>query len=547
MAEAIATQSWGSDNFSALVDPHIFSDTLSDIPLITGVPALIYLSHGTLIFLVHGRRIFATAPALIQITGAASVETTSQGNASGKYWTFKPAYNDALRDVEGLTVTPFETALEAARIGGRPIALARTRYGVLAIAYKSHTGKWECIERFHISSSAITTEARIGVLLWSTSAILGNAEDSVDIAIIGAGPTGLSAAAWAQELGLSYRIYGEPLAFWKRHIAPLPLRSPPASTNISSPRPGYQYVDYARQHAIDTETPVSMAAFLAYANWFCDAQGIEPQAAVVEHVCPDYRHWLLRHTDGTTKARNVVVSVGLQTMQRQPNGLDNISPHWSYVSDVLDYSHFSGKQIAVLGAGQSAIEAALLASQAGARVVLVIRRPAIQYRCLHTPGEWLYRNLFKKSKHFIAYLPSHLQDRLLRYLLKGTVETSLESVFNAADIPVLAHSRIDACCFNDTHPAVFTSDGKSFPVDHVLVAAGYDYDVRRIPFLTSVDISHHSGLPILDRYSMSSAAGLFFSGISTVRRFGPQAQFVFGTGVVSPRIMQGVQRRTRVA
>lgn len=546
MVEAIATRSWGSDNFSALVDHHIFSGTLSEIPLITGVPALIYLSHGTLIFLVHGRRIFATAPALIQITGLASVEATSQGNASGKYWAFKAPYNDALRDVEGLTVTPFETALEAARIGGYPITLARTRYGVLAIADKSHSAEWECIERFHIRSSAITAEVRIGVLLWSNGATWSNAEDGVDLAIIGAGPTGISAAAWAQELGLSYRIYGEPLAFWKRHIAPLPLRSPPASTDISSPHPGYRYVDYAQQHAIDTETPVSMAAFLAYANWFCDAQGIEPQAAVVEHLSPVDRHWVLRHSEGTTMARNVVVSVGLQTMQRQPNGLDNISPHWSYVSDVLDYSPFTGSQIAVLGAGQSAIEAALLASQAGARVVLVIRRPTIQYRCLHTPGEWLYRNLFKQSKHFIAYLPNHLQDRLLRYLLKGTVETSLETIFKAADIPVLAYSRIDACSINDTRPAMVTSDGGSFPVDHVLVAAGYDYDVRRIPFLTSVDLLHRSGVPILDRYAMSSAAGLFFSGISTVRRFGPQAQFVFGTGIVSPRIMQGIQRRARV-
>lgn len=546
MAEAIATQSWDSADFYSMVDCQHFSNTLIGIRQVGDAPGLIYLSKGSLAFNVHGRQIFASAPALIQVLGNELIKATPLQTATGKYWTFKSSYNDALRDSEELTVTPFKIALDAARIGGLPITIAQTRYGRLAIADEPPSDEWECLERFHGNDNVPASEAPEGLLLWSNHATTWpDDRDCVDLAIIGTGPTGLSVAAWAQELGLSYCIFGEPLAFWKRHIAPLPLRSPPASTNISTPRQGYRFVDFAQQHVIDTEKSVSMAAFLAYASWFSGHHGIQPQPSFVDRLHATGDHWSLQHTDGRIRARNVVVSVGLQTMQRQPAGLQAITPHWSFVSDILDFSPFAGKNIAVLGGGQSAIEAALLASRAGANVTLVIRRSAIHYRCLHTPSEWVYRNLFKQSKRFIAYLPGRLQDRLLRYLLEGTVETSLEEIVTAANIPILTQARVDARSVDDPRPAVFQLQGAPFHVDHVLVAAGYDYDVHRLPFLSSTTLRQRGGLPLLDRYAMSSAAGLFFSGISTARRFGPQSQFVFGTGIVSPRIMQGVKRRIR--
>ena len=42
----------------------------------------------------------------------------------------------------------------------------------------------------------------------------------VDVAIIGAGPYGLSVAAHLNALGVDYRIFGKPMQLWRDHMPP---------------------------------------------------------------------------------------------------------------------------------------------------------------------------------------------------------------------------------------------------------------------------------------------------------------------------------------
>jgi len=44
--------------------------------------------------------------------------------------------------------------------------------------------------------------------------------DNTDLLIIGAGPFGLSLAAYAAHLGIEHAIVGEPMAFWKATCQP---------------------------------------------------------------------------------------------------------------------------------------------------------------------------------------------------------------------------------------------------------------------------------------------------------------------------------------
>lgn len=539
MAEAAVTHHGEADRVVDHVDTYPLPESREGLHRVFQSAGLVLLQQGTLRLLLHGRSLFATAPALIQVRGQTRVDIETLTPVHGRHWAFSPSRSDAVQDYEDLTVTPLTTPLDAARIGGRPIEVTRTRYGAVAVAA---TGV-ECAERFHTSGHDGTGEIRMGSLLWQPRNADDSSDQMLDVIIIGAGPNGLSAAAWAGCNGLSYRIFGEPLAFWKRHIAPLPLRSPPISTNIASPRSGFKYTDFAAGNGIDTQVPVSMSAFLAYAAWFSREHAIEPDPAFVHHLSPVEGGWLVQHSTGFARARNVVVAVGLHGMQRQPLAPGMIAPHWSYVADVLDFSPFSGRRVAVVGGGQSAIEAALLAQRAGAEVTVALRGDGVQFRCLHTPGEWLYRNLFKSSRHYMGLLPGPLQDRLLKYLLKGTVETSLEATVMAANLRVLAQARVVAGAADDACSTVIDAAGERVAVDHVLVAAGYDYDVRRIPCLAALPIRHRNGLPLLDRYAMSSQPGLFFTGMAAVRRYGPQAQFVFGSGILSPCIIAGMRRR----
>jgi len=58
-----------------------------------------------------------------------------------------------------------------------------------------------------------------------------------DVAIVGAGPYGLSAAAHLRAAnGLDIRVFGEPMSFWERHMPKgMLLRSPLAGSHLSDP------------------------------------------------------------------------------------------------------------------------------------------------------------------------------------------------------------------------------------------------------------------------------------------------------------------------
>ena len=56
------------------------------------------------------------------------------------------------------------------------------------------------------------------------------------VAIVGAGPYGLSIAAHLRSLGISYRIFGTPLDTWRRHMpAGMALKSDGFASNLSDP------------------------------------------------------------------------------------------------------------------------------------------------------------------------------------------------------------------------------------------------------------------------------------------------------------------------
>src|SRR5271166_5109641 len=91
------------------------------------------------------------------------------------------------------------------------------------------------------------------------------------IAIIGAGPYGLSVAAHMAERNIEHRIFGSPMQFWSQ-IAEAGgeryLKSYCFGTNISTPRRGYSFADYSEPLGLETFEPCSMEEFAAYGKWF---------------------------------------------------------------------------------------------------------------------------------------------------------------------------------------------------------------------------------------------------------------------------------------
>ncbi|HVB21196.1 MAG TPA: hypothetical protein VNG51_04540, partial [Ktedonobacteraceae bacterium] len=67
------------------------------------------------------------------------------------------------------------------------------------------------------------------------------------------------------------------------------------------------------------------------------------------------------------------------------------------------------------------------------------------------------------------------------------------------------------------------------------------------PMLSSTLLSKiqtHQNVPLLNPWFESSIPGLYFTGITSIRSFGPLYRFVVGAKAVAPRIASAVARRT---
>src|SRR5260370_31482361 len=90
-----------------------------------------------------------------------------------------------------------------------------------------------------------------------------------DVAIVGAGPYGLSAAAHLTSHGKNVRVFGECMGFWERHMpAGMFLRSPWAASNLSDPSRKWTLDAYKAFSGNQLSAPVPLDRFVDYGRWF---------------------------------------------------------------------------------------------------------------------------------------------------------------------------------------------------------------------------------------------------------------------------------------
>src|SRR5882757_471522 len=90
-----------------------------------------------------------------------------------------------------------------------------------------------------------------------------------DVAIVGAGPHGLSLAAHLRARGMDFRVIGTPMDSWANHMpAGMMLKSDGFVSNLSSPAPNFTLKAYCERNLLpyaDQGLPISLDLFLAYA------------------------------------------------------------------------------------------------------------------------------------------------------------------------------------------------------------------------------------------------------------------------------------------
>ena len=198
-----------------------------------------------------------------------------------------------------------------------------------------------------------------------------------DVAIIGAGPYGLSAAAHLRAAdGLETRVFGEPMSFWDRHMPKgMLLRSPLAGSHLSDPARELTLQCYEAASGQPITAPLPLQRFADYGRWFQSRAVPDVDCRTVDRLDRSEQGFQLTLADGESyRARRVIVAAGIAPFAWYPPVFRRLpSALASHACEYRDLGGFAGKKLAVVGAGQSALESAALLSETGADVEVLVR------------------------------------------------------------------------------------------------------------------------------------------------------------------------------
>jgi len=386
----------------------------------------------------------------------------------------------------------------------------------------------------------------------------------VAVAVIGAGPYGLSIAAHLSCREVTFRIFGEPMEGWLGHMPKgMLLKSEGFASNLYSPDNSFSLRQYCAERRIaysDIGTPVKIETFMEYGAAF--QQRFVPRVerkklVMLEH---GYGCFRLRFNDGdVVHASNVVLAVGMAAFGYVPDVLTGLPAALvSHASCHSDLGSFKGRRLAVIGGGSSAIDIAYLAQEAGAEVELIARRPELRF---HNPPSLAPRTRWQNIRYPLTGMGPGLRARvytdapLVFHSLPQEIRRRIVADFAPPEGGWFSRDRLMnhvSLLLGQTITGVQLQKGelqlqlrgadgarKTLTVDHAIAATGYRVDVARLDFL-SPEIQGHlrlaNQIPTLSSKFESSVRGLYFVGLPSALSFGPMMRFALGAQYTARRL-----------
>lgn len=357
--------------------------------------------------------------------------------------------------------------------------------------------------------------------------------------VVGAGPYGLSTAAFALEHDIDTVVVGRPMDFWKANMpAGMFLRS---GLDWHFDAAGIHTLEaYLEQRAtaVGDVDPIPICVFLEYAEWFRKAKGIEVrEELVIDLDKRDGRFEATLESGESIVADAVVCAPGIRHYAKVPHWARDVPPgRAAHTCDLVRFEEMAGQRVLIVGGRQSAYEwAALVREHGAARIDIVHRHNVPRFarvswsfvdehvqQTLALPGYW--RNLATSQKNEIAQ----------RFWEVGrlTVEHWLRPRLDREEIHLHPNVEVTGCAAGASleDVAVALSDSQRLDVDRVIFATGYRADLSRVPYLATVvdRVEIRDGFPNLDEAFGSTLEGLYITGFSATRDFGPFFGFVKG-------------------
>ena len=403
--------------------------------------------------------------------------------------------------------------------------------------------------------------------------------DVMDVAIVGAGPYGLSLAAHLRAAGVNYRHFGIPMRLWRGSMPQgMFLKSQGFASNLSDPdgthtleafcqTTGHPYASYG--------LPVSLENFLNYGQWFEAELDLKVEEVLVAGIVRRAGGFEVTLADGEQViARRVVLAIGVEHFAYVPKPLSELpSALCTHSSAHTDLAAFRGQEVIVVGAGQSALESAALLHENGAAVQVLARRQKLAWNGEPLPLDRPLPGRLREPEAglgsgWATWFYSNHPD-LFRQLPRNTRVYRAQTALGPAgacwlrsrvegQFPVLTGRSVTGAKPQDgrVRLGVTAPGGVSQEVeaDHVIAATGYRIDLTRLEFLPEAirsELRTVAGSASVGRDYQSSVAGLYFIGPSVAPTFGPVMRFVFGSrhaaSAVARQLAGASSRRSRPA
>lgn len=407
------------------------------------------------------------------------------------------------------------------------------------------------------------------------------AKTLIDVAIIGAGPYGLSLAAHLQAVGVDFRIFGRTMEAWKHKMpAGMFLKSQPWASCLFHPDGKMTLEEFCRQQGVDyhpmwMEPPLEL--FCSYGEAFRESLGLQvaDKKAVNIAAVPD--GFRVAFDDGeVVSARKVVLAVGVHAFSHVPDVLAALPP--DLVSHSADYGpmdRLHGRSVVVVGSGASAINLAVLLHERGVSTTLLARDTKLGFVAVPRTGTsrlrqmasgvglgWLLTALrvgiagpesgigggwdlwfYATAPGLVHKLPSALRRHIVRNALGPLGGYSMKARM-VGKVPVeLGWKLTDAEAVEGrVQLRVSNRSGaeRMVSADHVVAATGYRVDLQRLSFLDpglqQRIRTAGAGAPVLSKEYETSVSGLHVIGPASADSFGPVARFVYGAQYPARRL-----------
>jgi cation diffusion facilitator CzcD-associated flavoprotein CzcO len=398
-----------------------------------------------------------------------------------------------------------------------------------------------------------------------------------EVAIIGAGPYGLSIAAHLRAATVDFLIFGEPMLNWRSRMPRgMHLKSDGFASSLYDPARSFTLRGYCAENNIpyaDLGLPVPVEVFSAYGMAFQQELVPSIDSRRVSQLERGDRGFTLRLADGqSVLAQRVVLATGISYYEYLPAELSKLPGGvCSHSADNHDLAKYKGRDVLVLGRGASSTDIAALLTEHVASLQIVSREPIIFH--LPPPAKppslwWRLRNpnfglgpnrrsaLYTLFPTLFRFLPLRLRQRIVsRHLGPAAVWFVREKLVGKIPMHSGYHLRNAELRGERVHISFENAAGTrlDLDVDHVIAGTGYQVDLSRLPFL-SEDLRKQLELegtsPKLSTHFESSVPGLYFVGLASAVAFGPLTRFALGARFTAGRLcahLSCLRRKTAAA